>query len=151
MTPRVRESGALAAKLSGAAGRRYDLGQNHDINVTPFVDVMLVLLIIFMVTAPLATTSLPLQLPRSAAATHPNTPTVVAVTADGQIYLSDQTAQLRRTTLDTLTADLARLASPGTEIFIRADKRTPYGRFVAVMDRLREGGYVKVGLVAEEA
>jgi biopolymer transport protein ExbD len=141
----------MAAKLVGAAGRRYDLGQNADINVTPFVDVMLVLLIIFMVTAPLATTTLPLQLPRSGSVAHPATPTVVAVTADGQIYISGPAAPLKRTTLDGLTADVAPLSSPGAEIFIRADKRTPYGRFVAVMDRLREGGYVRVGLVAEEA
>jgi biopolymer transport protein ExbD len=141
----------MAAKLAGGAPRRYDLGQNADINVTPFVDVMLVLLIIFMVTAPLATTTLQLQLPRSGSTAHPATPIVVGLTADGQIYISTSADQLKRTTLDALAADLAPLSDTSAQIFIRADKRVPYGRFVAVMDRLRSAGYVKVGLVAEEA
>jgi biopolymer transport protein ExbD len=138
----------MAAKLAGSA-RRWDVGQNHEMNVTPFVDVMLVLLIIFMVAAPLATTTLPLQLPRSGTSTRPDTPLFVGLTQDGGLYISGGTVGLKRTSLDAIGADLAPIAAPSTELFIRADKRVAYGRFVAVMDRLREAGYVHVGLVAE--
>ena len=138
----------MAIRLAGSGPRRYDVGQNHEMNVTPFVDVMLVLLIVFMVAAPLATTTLQLQLPPSGNQTARSSPVFVALTADGQLYVSSGSLA-RRTTLPSLAADLGTLVRPGGRVFIRADKRVPYGRFVAVMDRLRADGYLDVGLVSE--
>ena len=123
----------------------------HDINVTPFIDVILVLLIIFMVAAPLSTVDLPVDLPSSTATPQkkPDKPTYVTIKSDLSVAIGE-TAVNR--------ADLARAldAEPGEEgkdrrIFLRADKTVPYGEMMDVLETLRAAGYLKVALVALEA
>jgi len=142
----------MSARLAGPGGRgKYDLGQNSDMNVTPFVDVMLVLLIVFMVTAPLATTTIRLDLPPVVpGAPQARAPTYVSIADNGQIFVSLSPTEMRVTTLDAMGADLARIAGPGARIFVRADHHVKYGRFVAVLDRLRTDGFGNVGLISEE-
>ncbi|MBW0151701.1 biopolymer transporter ExbD [Phenylobacterium sp.] len=142
----------MAAKLSGGGGSKFDLGQNSDINVTPFVDVMLVLLIIFMVAIPAATVSIKLDLP-PAIPPPPGTvveePTLINVQEGGAIFIGE-----RPTTLATLASDLAsELAVPvPTEerVYIRADRTVRYGEFMSVMNQLQTDGYFLVALINEE-
>ncbi|MDP1873479.1 biopolymer transporter ExbD [Phenylobacterium sp.] len=142
----------MAAKLSGGGGSKFDLGQNSDINVTPFVDVMLVLLIIFMVAIPAATVSIKLDLP-PAIPPPPGTvieePTLINVQAGGAIFIGE-----RPTTLGALAGDLAaELAVPvPTEerVYIRADRNVRYGEFMSVMNQLQTDGYFLVALINEE-
>src|SRR5579872_3713802 len=113
----------MAAKLSGGGKRKFTLGQNADINVTPFVDVMLVLLIIFMVAAPLATVSVKVDLPPAVAVPTPNPPKPIYITIqkNGDLHIGDFP-----TDIDTLASDLRTQIGkrdPTRErIFIRADK-----------------------------
>ncbi|MDP1643052.1 MAG: biopolymer transporter ExbD [Phenylobacterium sp.] len=142
----------MAAKLSGGGGSKFDLGQNSDINVTPFVDVMLVLLIIFMVAIPAATVSIKLDLP-PAIPPPPGTvveePTLINGQEGGAIFIGE-----RPTTLATLASDLAsELAVPvPTEerVYIRADRTVRYGEFMSVMNQLQTDGYFLVALINEE-
>jgi biopolymer transport protein ExbD len=123
---------------------------SHDINVTPFIDVMLVLLIIFMVAAPLSTVDLPVDLPVSTALPQkkPDKPTYVTIKADLAVAI-DETLVKR--------VDLVRLLDtiPGSgrerRIFLRADRGVPYGELMDVLERLRVGGYGRVALVALES
>ncbi len=148
----------MAAKLSGGGGgKKFDLGQNADINVTPFVDVMLVLLIIFMVTAPLATVSIKLDLP-PAKAPPPNEknkpPTFISIQDSGRIYVSFGTGDIRESRLENLAPDLAAsLAVPNPtneRVFIRADKHVRYRQFMDVINQLQTEGYFKIGLISED-
>src|ERR1700735_3600324 len=113
----------MAAKLSGGGKKRFDLGQNADINVTPFVDVMLVLLIIFMVAAPLATVSVKIDLPPAVAIPTPNPakPIYITIEKNGNLHIGDFP-----TDLDTMASDLrtqiGRRDPAHERIFIRADK-----------------------------
>ena len=141
----------MGAKLGGGGGGKFDLGQNSDINVTPFVDVMLVLLIIFMVSIPAATVSIKLDLP-PAIPPPPGTkieePTLINIQVAG-LYIGD-----KPTTLDTLPADLARTLNkpnPTEErVYIRADRTVRYGEFMQVMNTLQGNGYFQVALINEE-
>ncbi|SBW12981.1 membrane spanning protein in TonB-ExbB-ExbD complex [uncultured Alphaproteobacteria bacterium] len=121
----------------------------HEINVTPFIDVMLVLLIIFMVAAPLATVDVPVDLPASTAKPQPRPekPLFVSVRADGGVLVDEGAASL-----ETLAAALeaATGGDRGTRVFLRADKAVDYGRLMTVMNALRDAGYLKVALVALE-
>src|SRR5205085_12169373 len=144
----------MAAKLSGSGSGRYDLGQNSEINVTRIVDVMLVLLIIFMVAAPLATVSIKLDQPRAAPITESSRPpTWISISDSGELYVGSGQTQ-RPTTLARLPADLAAMlgvASPTAErIVIRADRHVRYGRFMAVMNALKLAGYARIGLINED-
>ncbi|WP_410013456.1 TonB system transport protein ExbD [Sodalis sp. C49] len=125
-------------------------GEMHDINVTPFIDVMLVLLIIFMVAAPLATVDIRVDLPNSTAAPQPRPekPVYLSVKGDKQLFLGDQpvTPANLATSLDTLTQ-----GNKDTTIFFQADKSVDYETLMSVMDNLRQGGYFKVGLVGAES
>jgi biopolymer transport protein ExbD len=146
----------MGAKLGGGGGGKFDLGQNSDINVTPFVDVMLVLLIIFMVAIPPATASIKLDLP-PAQPPPPGTkikdPVVINIQNNGGIFID--TAP---TTLDGLTAALSTKlaqddpATPPTQqrVYIRADKQVHYGDFMAVMNDLQGNGFYQVALINEE-
>ena len=141
----------MAAKLSGGGKGKYQLGQNADINVTPFVDVMLVLLIIFMVSAPLATLAIKIDLPPTTVTPNqPKDPTYVSIQRGGILYISG-----RPTSLATLGADLATkfaVAEPQKEsVMIRADRDVRYSEFMSVVNQLQTDGYFKVGLIAEEA
>ena len=142
----------MAAKLSGGGGAKFDLGQNSDINVTPFVDVMLVLLIIFMVAIPAATVSIKLDLP-PAIPPPPGTvveePTLINVQEGGALFIGE-----RPTTLETLAADLASeldVPVPTEErVYVRADRTVRYGEFMSVMNQLQTDGYFLVALINEE-
>ena len=146
----------MAAKLAGGGKKKFDLGQNSDINVTPFVDVMLVLLIIFMVTAPLATVSIKIDLPPAKApppSAHEKPPTFISITKTG-IYVSLGKDQMKQSSLQDLGNDLAfALAVPnptGERVFIRADKDVRYRQFMDVINQLQTDGYFKIGLISEE-
>ena len=126
-----------------------DFGETHEINVTPFIDVILVLLIIFMVAAPLSTVDLPVDLPQSSAAPQkkPDKPTYVSIKSDLAIAIGE--APVKRVdlvrTLDEADSNKER------RIFLRADRAVPYGDMMDVLEILRTGGYTKVALVALEA
>jgi biopolymer transport protein ExbD len=142
----------MAARLSGpAAGSKYSIQQNSEINVTPFVDVMLVLLIIFMVAAPLASVSVKVDLPNAVAppATTPPKPVYISIQKDGSLFIGDF-----RTTKDDLAADLKKQIvkrDPSKErIYIRADKEARYGYFMDVMVKLQDNGFYSVALVGED-
>jgi len=141
----------MAAKLGGLKGGKYTIGQNADINVTPFVDVMLVLLIIFMVSAPLATVAIKIDLPPAVPDTnpHPKKPVYISMKDDGNIYIVDQA-----TTLDSLQTDLQRAfgeTDPRHEtVLIRADKLVRYGDFMGVVNQLQSDGFFKVSLINED-
>ena len=126
-----------------------DLAENHEINVTPFIDVMLVLLIIFMVAAPRATVDIMVDLPASSAkpAPRPEKPVFLSVKADQRLYLGEEpvTVEALGPTLDARTHN-----NKDTTIFFQADKGVDYGDLMSVMDALRAAGYLKVGLVGLE-
>ncbi len=126
--------------------RKYDLLSN--INVTPLVDVMLVLLIIFMVTAPMMQTGIDVDLPESRATAIPvkEERLVITVKKDGKIFLNDY-----EVSLDTLGDKLKGIYQnrPQRGIFLRADKNLPYGYIVKVMSVIREAGIYKLGMITE--
>jgi biopolymer transport protein TolR len=119
-----------------------------DINMTPLIDVMLVLLVIFMITAPLMTSSLKLELPRSDAASASETPLfiAVAITPEGALFLGDE--KLAPEVFEQRVADAAR-QSPDLEVQLRADKRTPYGEVAALIGRLQKAGLNRIAFVTE--
>jgi biopolymer transport protein ExbD len=121
----------------------------HEINVTPFIDVMLVLLIIFMVAAPLSTVDLPVDLPSSSAAptTKPDKPVYVTIKSDLWLALGDEPVQ-RADLVQTL--DAMPDAVKDRRIFLRADRTVPYGDLMDVLELLRVGGYLRIALVALE-
>ena len=146
----------MGAKLGGGGGGRFDLGQNSDINVTPFVDVMLVLLIIFMVAIPAATVSIKLDLPPAIPpppGTKVKEPVLINIQQGGGVFIGEHP-----TTLVTLPADLSRTLAaddptlPPTQqrVYIRADKQVRYGDFMAVMNTLQGNGFYQVALINEE-
>jgi biopolymer transport protein TolR len=118
-----------------------------EINVTPFVDVMLVLLVIFMVTAPLLIAGVPVDLPKTAAASmvKPEEPLVITVTAQGKVYLHE-TEVTESELVEKLTAMADKAAQ---RLYVRGDKSVPYGRVMDVMSHLAKAGFVKVALIAE--
>ena len=133
----------------GRRGRRRPV--MSDINVTPFVDVMLVLLIVFMVSAPLLTVGVPLDLPQSQAKAlqQNNEPLTVSVTSDGQVFLLKEQVQL-----DDLIPKLkaiidARGGNLDELIYVRGDKKVDYGTMMRVMGRISGAGYHKVALITE--
>ena len=125
------------------------LAEDHEINVTPFIDVMLVLLIIFMVAAPLATVDIQVDLPASTAEPQPrpDKPMYLTIKADLTLALGNDPVSR-----DALRGTLDRAANgqKDARIFLRADKAVPYGEVMEVMNLLRAAGYLKVALVGLE-
>ena len=142
----------MAAKLSGPSGGRYEVAQNATINVTPFVDVMLVLLIIFMVAAPLASVTIKVNLPPAVSKPAKDPPT--------RVYHLDQEGRpgLRRRQLPPTSTpcredlkDAVGARDPSKErIFIRGDQDLAYEDFMAVMNKLQDSGFYSVALVGED-
>ena len=145
--------GAGVVQKTGDGGRRRRSRGRHrpmaEINVTPFVDVMLVLLIIFMVAAPLMTVGVPVELPKTAANALPSEqeePLTVTITADGVVML--QTTEIA---MDELVNRLRAIAveRASTRVFLRADGAVPYATVVQVMGALNRGGFDDIGLVTD--
>lgn len=134
---------------SGRRGRRRSHGQISEINVTPFVDVMLVLLIIFMVTAPMLTAGVQVDLPQSAAGPvkdKDQKPIEIAVSKDGGIYVGEQPVTEAKMVeiLSSITNN-----DFGRRIFIRADRGLDYGTVMRLIGAVNKAGYTKVALISE--
>jgi biopolymer transport protein ExbD len=146
----------MAVKLSGPSGKGDPVDQNAEINVTPFVDVMLVLLIIFMVSAPLATVSIRLDLPPPIPPDPndppPPPPTFISVSQGGTLYVTTGEGVPAEVTLEGLDGELARrLNNDRSErVMIRADADVPYNDFMVVMNDLQTNGWLQVGLINED-
>ena len=144
----------MAASLNGGGfgngrgngSRRFQ--PMSEINVTPFVDVMLVLLVVFMVTAPLLTVGVEVNLPKTSADSLPgeDEPLTVSIDAEGTLYLQEL-----EITLDELIPKLQAIAAEreNMRIFVRGDKAIDYGRVMLVMGTINAAGFTKVGLVTE--
>ncbi len=144
----------MGAKLSGPGSKAGTIEQNSDINVTPFVDIMLVLLIIFMVAAPLATVSIRLDLPPAVPPQNPTEqkdPVYITIQESGSIFLAE-----KQTSIETLAADACAALGNGDagcrqeRIFVRAQPEVKYNQFMEVMNTLQENGFFKVGLLNED-
>lgn len=144
----------MAAPLNGGDGRR---GRSRryatyrpmsDINVTPLVDVMLVLLVVFMVTAPLLTVGVPVDLPKTKASqlVGQDEPLAISVNAKGEIFLQDSKIQLRQ-----LAPRLAAITDnkKDTRIFVRGDQAIEYGRVMEVMGTVNLAGFTRVALITQ--
>ncbi len=146
----------MGAKVGGGGGSKFDLGQNSDMNVTPFVDVMLVLLIIFMVSIPAATVSIKLDLPPAIPpppGTKVKEPTLINIQRGQRIFIGEQLTSMERLTADLstrLTADDPTLPPTEQRVYIRADRDVVYGDFMAVMNTLQGNGFYQVALINEE-
>lgn len=147
----------MAAKLAGGGGGRYSLNQNSEINVTPFVDILLVLLIIFMVAVPMAVTSIKIDLPPAVppppGAPKPKEPVFISIQKSGALFIAD-----KQTSLDNLPIDLdASFTAKGQagpkddqRVMIRADADVLYSDFMGVLNQLQTAGWYKVGLINED-
>jgi biopolymer transport protein ExbD len=139
----------MAISLSDSDADDDDFGETHEINVTPFIDVILVLLIIFMVAAPLSTVDLPIDLPSSTATPQkkPDKPTYVSIKPDLAVAVGEN--PVKRVDL-VRTLDAMADSSKDRPIFLRSDRAVPYGELMDVLEILRAGGYTKIKLVALE-
>ncbi|MCI0431837.1 MAG: protein TolR [Rhodospirillales bacterium] len=140
----------MNAESAAVAGRRRHRRRPvmAEINVTPMVDVMLVLLIIFMVAAPLLTVGVPVDLPKTAAATinDQDEPLVISIDKDGKLYLQDT-----EIALESLVPRLNAITNnkPDTRVYVRGDRAIDYGRVMEVMGTVSAAGFSKVALIAE--
>jgi biopolymer transport protein TolR len=138
----------MSSSRRGGRGAKQRYRPLSEINVTPFVDVMLVLLIVFMVTAPLLTVGVPVDLPKTQAQSiaDPDEPLVISVDAAGQIYIQDSAVELNQLVprLHAITE-----SKPDTRIFVRGDRMLAYGRIMEVMGTVNTAGFQRVALIAE--
>src|ERR1700753_4194708 len=130
----------MAISLSESELEDDDFGETHEINVTPFIDVILVLLIIFMVAAPLSTVDLPIDLPSSTASPQkkPDKPTYVSIKPDLTLAIGEN--PVKRVDLVNML-DAAAASNPERLVFLRADRQVPYGDLMDVLELLRKGNY----------
>ena len=139
----------MASRIRANSGFDDELEENHEINVTPFIDVILVLLIIFMVAAPLATVDVNVDLPSSTAtpAPRPDKPAYLTVKSDLSLVLGETpvAATSLGPELDNYTGN-----DREQRVFLRADKQVEYGDLMEVMNTLRAAGYLKIALVGVE-
>jgi biopolymer transport protein TolR len=139
---------AVAIQPGHVRPRRGAYRPMSEINVTPMVDVMLVLLVIFMITAPLLTVGVPVDLPKTQASliNEPDEPVVVTVDAEGKIFIQET-----ETPLENLVPRLAAItgAKPDARIFVRGDKTIAYGAIMRVMGAVNAAGFSRVALIAE--
>ena len=144
----------MGAKLSGGGDSKYTVATNADLNVTPLVDVMLVLLIIFMVAAPMATVSIRLDLPPAVPpppGTPQKDPVYITIQETGSIFIADQQSSLEGLASDVCTAlGGGDPACKEERVFIRADPEVTYNQFMEVMNELQRRGFFKVGLLNED-
>jgi biopolymer transport protein ExbD len=148
----------MGAKIGGPGGEsRYNIESNSEINVTPFVDVMLVLLIIFMVSAPLATVSIKLDMPPAVPRNtqeKPDPPTFISLQNNGEIFIGKGEEATVPTTLETLGADLAgrglRPSPSEDRVFVRAQSEVTYDQFMAALNNLQDNGFYTIGLINED-
>ena len=140
--------GAQLAGKSNGRGKRRSYSQLSEINVTPFVDVMLVLLIVFMVSAPLMTVGVPVDLPKTAAPSLPadNKPLFITIDTQNRIYVQETQVELANLVplLRAITEN-----NPEARVLVRGDAKIQYGTMLQVMGTISAGGFTKVGLVAE--
>ena len=138
----------MALRLNSKSGDD-DLEIQHEINVTPFINVILVLLIIFMVAAPLATVDIGVNLPASTAPEQPRPEKPVFLTIQPDLAIAVGDTAVARETLPT-ALDAATDGHKEQTIFVRADKSVSYGELMAIMNVLRDAGYLKLALVGLE-
>lgn len=133
---------------SRAGRRRRNFRPNSDINITPLVDVMLVLLVIFMITAPMMTVGVPVDLPKTQAAqiNDQDEPLIISVDATGKVYLQE-TEMLLEEAVQRLKAITGN--NPNAKIYVRGDKKLPYGQIMEIMGGIAASGFSKVSLIAE--
>jgi biopolymer transport protein ExbD len=139
----------MGAALGEAEDTDDEFEETHDINVTPFIDVILVLLIIFMVAAPLSTVDLPVDLPTSSAVPQKKPDKPIYVTVQSDLAVSVDETPVKRVDL-VKALDAAPDADKNRRIFLRGDRAVPYGEMIGVLEILRTGGYTKIALVALE-
>ncbi|MET3845520.1 TonB system transport protein ExbD [Bradyrhizobium sp. OAE829] len=139
----------MGASIADSDDDDGDFAESHEINVTPFIDVMLVLLIIFMVAAPLSTVDLPIDLPTSTATPQkkPDKPTYVSIKPDLAVAIGENL--VKRVDL-VRSLDAMPDMSKDKYVFLRADRAVPYGELMDVLEILRAGGYSKLKLVTLE-
>ena len=139
---------AMAVANGGMGGEEDAYRPMAEINITPMVDVMLVLLIIFMVTAPLLVAGVPVELPNTAAArlSQPKKPMIVSLAADGSLYIREE-----QVSKDSLVPKLAQLrASEGDAVvYVRADKKSVYGEVMEILGKVGQSGYGRVSLLSQ--
>lgn len=142
----VGDGGGYGGRRPGARYRRPQISQ---INVTPMVDVMLVLLVVFMITAPLLTVGVPVDLPKTASSriVGQDEPLVVSVASDGRLYLQDS-----ELALEALVPRLAAITEnrKDARIFLRGDRAIAYGQIMAVMGAMNQAGFHRVALITEQ-
>jgi biopolymer transport protein ExbD len=152
----------MAAKLSGpTSGKKYTIEANSDINVTPFVDIMLVLLIIFMVSIPPSTAFYKIDMPPSLAHPPPTDehrkPMIISLNANGNIFLAGAVDQAtsEATLVSDVTAGFNKVYPDNGDprnntVFLRADADVKYDKFMDVLNDLEDAGYAKIGLINED-
>ena len=142
----------MAAKIGGSGGDKHTIEQTADINITPFIDMLLVLMIIFMVAAPMATVSIRLDLPPAQPPVNQTVekePVYITIQDTGQLFIAE-----KQTSLDNLATDVCTALGGGAcqeeRVFVRAQAEVKYNQFMEVMNELQGKGFYKVGLLNED-